>query len=477
MYYKKLKDIVSSEEAIKQNIDIKFIQKFDKCLKEETNERERLKLNPIKISNVMNVPQKLVMKFFSIGKKFNLFRARAFYLCSCGNYFEIFSLKNIECENNCQIDIEKSRNRIYVVYELLDEVEECDFGDYGEYEIDYISEEDLGGFNGTLNEYDELIGKEEADKLIADYEDEKVNKIKLAHISDLHFGTEHNDGVDNKANLSGIDDIATNIFDSFKTIIKSKDIKYLIISGDLTTKNENKGFEDFDSNMSGINIEEDNIYIVPGNHECDRNEETDKLMFSKFITYTTQYNTPYSKEPYILDELNQIFIYGFNSLNFKREVSKELFYINNSEFKKLEDTLQKLNSNVDNFSDFYKIAVVHNNLIPHPTIELKEFGEMLNVYKIKYTLADLGFSVVCSGHKHQGMIEKHTIYCDNGEQKELVLISAPSLSGNVSNDKNGFQIINIYEDIAKKVKKIEIESYELNKLRKFELSGTVVIDY
>ncbi|MBU3133404.1 metallophosphoesterase [Clostridium gasigenes] len=470
MYYKKLMDIVNSKDGISNGIDMKFIQNFDKCIKDETTERERLKLNPIKMSNEMNSSQRVIMNFFAIGAKIGLFKARAFYNCTCNQHFEIYNLEYIECENDCDLDKSKKRSSIYVYFQLLFDIEECSFEDYGDYQVDYILEDDLGNFQGTLNEYDDIIGKEEANNLLCCKEN-KVNEfknIKIAHISDLHFGSQHNIGIDNKARLRSIDDIQSEIFESFKEVISKEQINYLIISGDLTTKNEVIGFEEFNESIEDIDMDKNNIYIVPGNHECDRSQSKEIAQFAYFISYTGKFYTPFAKNNYIMDRENKVFIYGFNSVNYKNDDGKELFYIKDEEFKRLDSLCSNLSTDVEKFSEYDKIAVLHNNLLPHPTIEIEEYAEILNLYTIKYKLSNLGFKLVCSGHKHEELIEKHTIYYEGGDGKDIVLISAPSLCGNVYNNKNGFQLINLFKDNEDKLIKLEIEKYELDTLRKLK---------
>ncbi|WP_411679606.1 hypothetical protein [Clostridium thailandense] len=167
MYCNKLKAIIKDVESIKNNINAHFVKEFHKCLEEKTSIKERQKLNPIKFANEMNVSEEQIMKFFVIGKRVGLFKARAFYSCSCGEYFEIFSFEGkVECENECEIDIEYNKEKVFIYFELLEEIQADDFGDDTTYQMDYISSSDLGPFHGTLNEYEALVGEEEASNLL-----------------------------------------------------------------------------------------------------------------------------------------------------------------------------------------------------------------------------------------------------------------------------------------------------------------------
>ncbi|EHI97265.1 metallophosphoesterase [Clostridium sp. DL-VIII] len=476
MYCEKLKSIVKQIESIKLNINNEFIARFDKCIKDNTTERERLKLNPIKIANEMGISQELVMKFFNIGKKVELFKAIAFYSCPCGEYFEIFNFDKTECVNGCEADIINNKDRVFIYFELLEEVDECDL-DIGEiYQMDYISSDDLGNFRSSYDEYEKVIGEEDAKNLLNNVvNNNELKEISIIHISDLHFGSDYNTGMDNKAGLMNIRNMSPDIFESFSKKVTELNASYLIISGDITSKNEEKGFIEFKDKISKLGIGSDKIYIVPGNHECDRNRESEDGQFALFASYTRGFKTIYSDEAYILDENNKIFIYGFNSVNFKKENEKELFYIKNEEFDKLDYICKQLNQQKEDFDSYTKIAVIHNNLIPHPNIEIKEYAEVLNLFLIKYKLVKLGFKLVCSGHKHEELIEKHTVYSDENES-EIVLASAPSLCGSVFNGKNGFQIIKILNTSENKASKFIINKYETNILNDFKFKGKTEIN-
>ncbi len=476
MYCAKLKNIVKQHESIRLGIDEEFVATFDKCIKDGTTERERQKLNPIKIANTMGISQDLVMHFFNIGKKMKLFKARAFYSCECGERFEIFDFDDTECINGCSIHIEDNKDKVFIYFELLEDIEECDFYVGPKYQIDYVSSDDLGGFKSSYDEYEEVIGNEEAKNLLKDFKlNSEIEEISIIHITDLHFGSDYNTGVDNKAGLKGIDNIAPDVFESFCNRIPECHAKYLIISGDLTTKNEEEGFIEFKRKMKNVNLNSDRIYIVPGNHECDRSKSNEEGQFALFTSYTKQFKTIYSDKNYIIDNDEKLFIYGFNSVNFKKQDDKELFYIKNEEFSQLENLYKKLKVENDDFDDYIKIAVVHNNLLPHPNVEAKEYAEVLNIFLMKYKLVNLGFKLVCSGHKHQELIEKHTVY-NNCIASEIVLASAPSLCGNVYNGKNGFHVIKILKDNKGKLVKFMIDRYEIDSLSDFKLKNTISVD-
>ena len=118
---------------------------------------------------------------------------------------------------------------------------------------------------------------------------------------------------------------------------------------------------------------------------------------------------------------------------------------------------------------------MHNNLLAHPNIEIKEYSEMLNPYTVKYKLAKLGFRYICSGHKHNEVIEKHTIYNDDGRIDEIILFSAASLCGDVVNTRNGFHIIKLLKDKDMSTKEINVDKYEIDSMREYKYIRTIKI--
>ncbi|EHJ00582.1 metallophosphoesterase [Clostridium sp. DL-VIII] len=252
----------------------------------------------------------------------------------------------------------------------------------------------------------------------------------------------------------------------------------MIVSGDLTTKNEENGLSECLKHLSELNINQDNIYIVPGNHDCDRDGTNEKIQFSKFISYFSEYNSPFVKNKYILNKELKLFIIGFNSVHISPEDDKqELFYIKEEKIDELIKLVDKLSNEIDDFDRYTKLAVVHNNIVPHPSVEVKKYADILNVYKFKYTLNQLGFKFIFSGHKHQSLIERHITYGDDS-QGDLLLISAASLCGQVVGERNGFQSIDIYKDLASdRLNKIIVKEYYSNQIGLYKEEKQYEIKY
>ncbi|MFZ3048668.1 MAG: metallophosphoesterase [Desulfatirhabdiaceae bacterium] len=140
---------------------------------------------------------------------------------------------------------------------------------------------------------------------------ENTKPIRICHISDLHFGGQHNPlrfwGVDQPFNR-------TDYFINFlrKERREGKKIDLLLISGDVTSTAAAEEYEDFEKFLSQVEKEEilssdsfyDRVILVPGNHEVRRGEDTNRGDFLKsFQEFLKQLKnngkeirTPYSTE-------------------------------------------------------------------------------------------------------------------------------------------------------------------------------------
>lgn len=261
----------------------------------------------------------------------------------------------------------------------------------------------------------------------------------LIHISDLHFGTLKNDGVDLKEQID-TPELGQNIFMRFaKTIEEFRDEQtYLIISGDLTSKNEQKAYSECLTALTKLNIDGEKIYIVPGNHDCDRNLEY-PANFGFFTAYFGKYYNPLSKNNLIIDSALKLIIVGLNSV---QSGENDLAYIRNEDFTNFEIQMSRLQKAQPDYSKFTKIAVIHHNANPNPGTEVKKFEGILNLFDLKYMLLKYGFRIILSGHKHYSMAERQQIYSKD-MQGDVIIISTGSLSSKVSNSRNSFQIIKL----------------------------------
>lgn len=298
----------------------------------------------------------------------------------------------------------------------------------------------------------------------------KVDTIRLVHISDLHFGSSFNDNTDNKDKIA-IPGIKQTPFNSFQDNLKDIDPTktFLIISGDLTSKFEEAGFVECKEELLKLNFNDEKIYIVPGNHDCEQKTED----FGMFVKHFSNYYNPFAKINYICDQGNKVFIVGFNSIHCAN--GEEVIFIDEEDMAKLKQNHDKLCHTISDFDKFIKIAVVHHNVMPHPSIEIKKYPDILNLFKFKQVLLDLGFNMILSGHKHQSLVERHKVYFDQREG-DILLISTGSLCG--KGGKNSFQVIEVQQETeTKQIVGIDVIEYEGNPLLEFKEINVIKIQY
>lgn len=318
---------------------------------------------------------------------------------------------------------------------------------------------------------EKYINPEDNAEVKRNIEQEKTKSYlttQVIHISDLHFGSSENVNVDNKDNLESVSKFKDSNFDNFKNVIKEiiNENTFLVISGDITSKNETQGYEDCIVKLKELEIKHENIYLIPGNHDVSRSEPNERLRFSNFITFFTEYNSCFSKPRYLINEEEKLIIYGFNTVH--HEANEELFFLHNNDIEQFTKDFKDLSSKNDDINQYTKIAVIHNNIIPHPNIEVKKYSEMFNLFKFKYELISKGFSIVLSGHKHQPIIEKQNIFIDDFKG-EILVMSAGALSGLTANVKNSFQIIDLKRDSdSYRLHKADVSIYEMNSLSEFK---------
>ncbi|MDZ4567251.1 metallophosphoesterase family protein [Bacillus cereus] len=371
-------------------------------------------------------------------------------------------------------DMERSK-KYTGLEDVKERIEKCLFSMFRENLIEYDY-----SYTGlvTITKYgvSVLTGSQE---ITAHVEPElKVNTI--IHITDLHFGSFENTGVDNKEGIKDISDLQIQNDRMFKDAIKDelKDDTILIVGGDLTSKNEKEGFEKAKQFINGLGIRNKNMFIVPGNHDYDRTATEDAHVFAVFKHYFERFNTPFAKESYILNKDLKLFVYGFNTVHLKRHNDdiKEFVYVSEQDIQELEMKHEELLSEIEDFANYTKIAVMHHNLTPHPGVELKQYSENIKLFDIKHTLMTLGFNMVVSGHKHHPLIERHHTYYGNREG-ELLFISGGTLFGQINSSINSFHIIKIHREInSEEIFYIDVHLYEKD-IRAFINKSVTRISY
>lgn len=308
-----------------------------------------------------------------------------------------------------------------------------------------------------------------------------LKTITLLHITDLHFGSLEDAGVDNKDKMEDISGIKQANAKSFFNAIRAEinEETFLIVSGDLTSKNEEVGFREAKNFLGNIGLHNSKTYVVPGNHDYSK-QQNEMIAFASFKYFFDNFHNPLHMNKYIINHDLKLFIYGFKSVHFHRvgEELHEVVYVHTEELQELKNIHEDLSAKHPGFENYLKVAVVHHNMTDHPSIEFKRYAQAVNTFKFKHTLMKLGFTVVFSGHKHDPLVERQELFIKDFTGK-LMFVSGGSLFGITVGRPNSFQMVNINTDInTNQVYSIEVNHFEKNPMGEFvKNSSPLVISY
>ncbi|MBG9749811.1 metallophosphoesterase family protein [Bacillus thuringiensis] len=305
-----------------------------------------------------------------------------------------------------------------------------------------------------------------------------LKTIQFLHITDLHFGSLEDAGVDNKDKMSDTSGIKLANKQSFLNAIRAEinQDTFLIVSGDLTSKNEEAGFIEAKAFLESIGIHNRKTYLVPGNHDYSM-QESEVLAFAFFKHYFDVLHNPLHMNNHIINHDLKLFIYGFKSVHFHKvgEEMHEVIYVHTDELQSLKSLHEEYTSQHSDFNSYLKIAVVHHNMTDHPSIEFKRYTQAVNSFNFKHTLMKLGFTAVFSGHKHDPLVERQELFISDFKG-QLLFVSGGSLFGMTVGRSNSFQIVNINTDInTNQVYSIEVNQFEKNPMGDFVKSPTPLV--
>ena len=232
----------------------------------------------------------------------------------------------------------------------------------------------------------------------------KKNTSRILHLSDLHF-------TDEKAMTSHYFYLKLDLTKNFHI---SK-IDYLVISGDVCNipdKDLYKIALSFVQMLSkDFAIPVENLILVPGNHDCDRNTSkkaydkreqniVDKDVYdSRYSSYSKYFYEQIKKKPYPMKPIDQFedFVFASDGLCFLGLNSCwQIDHKNPMRSSICIEAIQKSASVWLDTEDYVKIAVWHHPLSGWASIQDTTFMD---------TLATAGFKACFHGHIHEAKNE------------------------------------------------------------------------
>jgi len=289
------------------------------------------------------------------------------------------------------------------------------------------------------------------------------NEITLLHFSDLHFGEGHRFNTD----IIDVKNMAASINEDIERHTLQSNPIMVAITGDfINAKDKDNIIRNFDiafdflhsicTKTSTDEIDSQNIFIVPGNHDVIHQEPD-----NNFDNYYKFYEKIHGKKPNLIEirkyENPQIIIAEINSCSFVKDDPKGLRgRVTESAIKKMQEDLEKIKINFQ-YNDYLKIALLHHHIVLLPPFIKKRQGKtrnndeiindtIMNNNHLISVLNKYNFHLILHGHKHHPCqyIHDPNSYWDKNSSKIPMLIVAAGSCGSKQLPSSGEQPCNTF---------------------------------
>ncbi len=256
--------------------------------------------------------------------------------------------------------------------------------------------------------------------------------IKIAHISDIHFGAE--------------DSVLTEII---LEDLMAVDPRLVAVSGDLTQRAKTKQFKQAAEFLDRIKAPK---IVIPGNHDISLFN-----IFRRFIKPLNRFFKFISDEECPVYQDDNIAAVGINSA---RSLTLKNGRINRDQIALIKKRFRKIDP------DIMKIIVIHHNLVPSPGKKSQSFigraGLLLDI------IGDVEIDLILAGHVHTAYSE--IITPSNSQSYTAVLASAgTSISERRRGTPNSYNLIQISssQELAVTIRQFNGDSFSNYKTTRF----------
>ncbi|MGV3773850.1 MAG: metallophosphoesterase family protein [Verrucomicrobiales bacterium] len=231
----------------------------------------------------------------------------------------------------------------------------------------------------------------------------------IAHISDLHFGTELPDRVD-----------------SLCKQLHQKQPSLTVISGDLTQRARSNQFAAASAYLNRLPQPQ---IIVPGNHDVPLYD-----IMRRFVAPLNRYKR------YIIDDLNpfyedeEIAVLGLNTA---RSLTWKSGRISLEQIERIRTTFREVPTSK------FKVLVTHHPFIPPAGEDVSGVDLVGRAGEAIPAIDEAGIDLLLAGHLHHGYSGDARMFYPGAKRSIIVLQAGTATSQRIRHEPNGYNLIQL----------------------------------